>query len=55
MLFRSAENAQNFKPRKKGSKAKDGDQVTFDFVGTVDGEAFDGGSAEDFPLVIGSG
>lgn len=50
-----AENAQNFKPRKKGSKAKDGDQVTFDFVGTVDGEAFDGGSAEDFPLALGSG
>ncbi len=54
-LEKLAENAQNFKPRKKGSKAKDGDQVTFDFVGTVDGEAFDGGSAEDFPLVIGSG
>ena len=41
-LANLAENAQNFKPRKKGSKAKDGDQVTFDFVGTVDGEAFDG-------------
>lgn len=54
-LGKLAENAQNFKPRKKGSKAKDGDQVTFDFVGTVDGEAFDGGSAEDFPLTLGSG
>ncbi|MEM6758446.1 MAG: trigger factor [Pseudomonadota bacterium] len=50
-----AENAQNFKPRKKGSKAKDGDQVVMDFVGKVDGEAFDGGSAEDFPLTLGSG
>ena len=54
-LGKLAEQAQNFKPRKKGSKAKDGDQVTFDFVGTVDGEAFDGGSAEDFPLTLGSG
>lgn len=50
-----AENAQDFKARKKGSKAKDGDQVVFDFLGKVDGEAFDGGAAEDFPLVLGSG
>ena len=50
-----AENAQDFKARKKGAKAKDGDQVVFDFVGRVDGEAFEGGAAEDFPLVLGSG
>ena len=50
-----AENAQDFKARKKGSKAKDGDQVVMDFVGKIDGEAFEGGSAEDFPLVLGSG
>ncbi len=49
-----AENAQNFEARKKGSKAKDGDQFVFDFVGKIDGEAFDGGSAEDYPLVLGS-
>ena len=50
-----AETAQNFEDRKKNSKAKDGDQVVIDFVGKVDGEAFDGGAAEDFPLVLGSG
>lgn len=50
-----ASTAQNFKARRKGSKAKDGDQVTFDFVGSVDGENFEGGSAEDYPLVLGSG
>ena len=50
-----AENAQNFEDRKKGSKAKDGDQVVIDFLGKVDGEAFDGGAAEDFPLTLGSG
>ncbi|WP_297775646.1 trigger factor [uncultured Roseovarius sp.] len=50
-----AENAQDFKDRKKGTKAKDGDQVVIDFVGKVDGEPFDGGSAEDYPLVLGSG
>ena len=49
-----AENAQDFKARKKGSKAKDGDQIVFDFLGKVDGEAFDGGAAEDYPLVLGS-
>ena len=49
-----AEGAQNFKDRRKGSKAKDGDQVVFDFTGSVDGEEFEGGSAEDYPLVLGS-
>ncbi|WP_298836436.1 trigger factor [uncultured Roseobacter sp.] len=49
-----AETAQDFKARKKGSKAKDGDQVVIDFVGKVDGEAFEGGSAEDYPLTLGS-
>ncbi len=32
-----------------------GDQVKFDFEGSIDGEKFDGGSAQDFSLVIGSG
>jgi trigger factor len=49
-----AESAQNFEDRKKGSKSKDGDQVVIDFLGKVDGEAFDGGAAEDYPLVLGS-
>lgn len=38
----------------KGMAKKDM-QVTFNFEGTVDGEAFEGGSAEDFKLVLGSG
>jgi len=38
----------------KKAAAKDGDQVVFDFVGKVDGEAFEGGTAEDYPLVLGS-
>lgn len=53
-LANLAETAQDFKARKAGSKAKDGDQVVMAFVGKVDGEAFDGGSAEDYPLVLGS-
>lgn len=35
--------------------AADGDQVNIDFVGTRDGEAFEGGSAEGSDLVLGSG
>ncbi len=35
--------------------AKDGDTVHMDFRGLVDGEPFEGGSAENVPLVLGSG
>lgn len=34
--------------------AEDSDQVMIDFTGFVDGEAFEGGSAEGAPLVLGS-
>ncbi len=50
-----ASNAKTFEDRKKGSKSKDGDQVVIDFVGKIDGEPFEGGAAEDYPLVLGSG
>jgi len=33
---------------------EDKDEVTVDFEGFVDGEAFEGGKGEDYPLVIGS-
>jgi trigger factor len=36
-------------------KAKQGDQVTMDFVGKVDGVAFDGGTGEGMAIEIGSG
>ncbi|WP_377506461.1 trigger factor [Octadecabacter sp. R77987] len=49
-----AETVKNFEDRKKGSKAKDGDQVVIDFLGKVDGEPFEGGAAEDYPLTLGS-
>jgi trigger factor len=34
-------------------KAKKDDKVTINFAGTIDGEEFDGGKAEDFPLELG--
>jgi len=39
----------------KTVKAKDGDMVVCDFVGRIDGEAFEGGSATDAQLILGSG
>lgn len=40
---------------KKDGKVADGDQVTIDFVGRIDGKEFDGGKGEDAPVVIGKG
>ena len=53
-LANLAETAQNFEDRKKGSKAKDGDQVIIDFLGKVDDVPFEGGQADAYPLVLGS-
>jgi trigger factor len=39
----------------KSVKAAEGDQLTIDFLGKLDGEPFEGGAAEDADLVIGSG
>lgn len=49
-----AGSAKSYDDRKKGAKAKDGDQIVIDFKGSVDGELFEGGSAEDYPLELGS-
>ena len=35
--------------------AENGDRVTLDFDGSVDGEAFEGGKGTDYPLTLGSG
>ncbi|HSI39154.1 MAG TPA: trigger factor [Xanthobacteraceae bacterium] len=39
----------------KAGPAATGDRVTISFVGSIDGETFEGGSAEDVPVVIGAG
>ena len=38
----------------KKSAAANGDTVTIDYKGTVDGKAFEGGSADDYSLSLGS-
>ncbi|MBO0905634.1 trigger factor [Jiella sonneratiae] len=50
---RIAENARTYE--EKDGAAEKGDKVTIDFVGKIDGEAFEGGTAEAADLVIGSG
>ncbi|MFO0020543.1 MAG: trigger factor [Alphaproteobacteria bacterium] len=51
-----AESSKTYEPRKgKTTKAKEGDQLLIDFVGRVAGEVFEGGSAEDATLTLGSG
>lgn len=39
---------------KPDGTAEMGDQVVIDFVGYIDGEAFEGGDGEDYPIVLGS-
>lgn len=43
-----------FEPLPEDAVAEDGNQVVIDFVGEKDGVAFEGGSANDYPLVLGS-
>lgn len=49
------EGQKSYKKKAKTAKAKKGDAVLIDFIGTVDGEAFDGGAMEGHQLVLGSG
>jgi len=49
------ESNASFAPLEEKRALKDGDQANFDFVGKIDGVEFDGGKAEGFELVIGSG
>ncbi|MVA97589.1 trigger factor [Nitratireductor sp. CAU 1489] len=51
-MLRIAESARSFTPKK--GKAEDGDRVTLDYVGKIDGEPFEGGADDGANLVIGS-
>ena len=56
MITRLREQRMAWKPSKSAAKkAKNGEQVIMDFVGKIDGEIFEGGSAENVPLELGSG
>jgi trigger factor len=49
------ENMAQLAPAPEGHAAANGDFVTFDFVGSIDGVPFEGGSAESYQLELGSG
>src|SRR3546814_8378867 len=51
----SSDLQKRYEAAPEGHEAKDGDQVVMDFVGKVDGEAFEGGTGEGMAVVIGSG
>lgn len=50
-----AQRFQDYEAPAEPRPSQSGDQVIIDFEGRVDGEPFEGGRAEDFPLVLGSG
>ena len=49
-----AKQNKSFKEVPEKTKSKDGDQVTIDYIGKIDDIAFDGGTANDANLVLGS-
>jgi trigger factor len=46
---------QTFAQRSADAATAAGDRVTVDFIGKIDGEAFEGGKAEDFTFIVGEG
>jgi trigger factor len=49
-----AKQNKAFKDASDKTKAKDGDQVTIDYLGKIEGVAFEGGAAKDAKLILGS-
>lgn len=54
-LEKIADSQGKFVDLKRKRAAKDGDSVVIDFEGSIDGELFEGGAAQEFALVLGSG
>jgi trigger factor len=46
---------RTFAQRASDQAAENGDRVSIDFVGKIDGEAFEGGKAEGFQFIVGDG
>jgi trigger factor len=46
---------RTFSQRPQDAAAQDGDRLTVDFEGKIDGEPFEGGKAEDFQFILGDG
>jgi trigger factor len=46
---------RTYEAREAGAAGESGDQLVINFVGRIDGEAFDGGTAQDVEVVLGAG
>ncbi|MDP2679799.1 MAG: trigger factor [Rhodoferax sp.] len=46
---------RTFSQRPQDAAAEDGDRLTVDFEGKIDGETFEGGKAENFQFILGDG
>jgi trigger factor len=53
-LQRIADQNKPFTPKAAGEKAAQGDRVVISYAGTINGEAFEGGTGDDAPVLIGS-
>jgi trigger factor len=53
-LGRIAEQNKPFTPKAEGEKAEQGDRVVISYAGSIDGVAFDGGTGDDAPVLLGS-
>jgi len=54
-IKRIAEQNRPFAAKTEGAKAANGDRVTINFKGSINGELFEGGTGEGIPVVIGAG
>src|SRR6476469_305757 len=54
-IKRIADQSRPYAAKSEGAKAENGDRVTINFKGTINGEAFEGGTGEGIQVVIGAG
>ncbi|MGY3605575.1 trigger factor [Bradyrhizobium sp. Leo121] len=54
-IKRIADQSRPYSAKSEGAKAENGDRVTINFKGTINGEAFEGGTGEGIQVVLGAG
>jgi trigger factor len=54
-IKRIADQSRPYAAKSEGAKAENGDRVTINFKGTINGEAFEGGTGEGIQVVLGAG
>ena len=54
-IKRIADQSRPYSAKSEGAKAENGDRVTINFKGTINGAAFDGGTGEGIQVVLGAG